>query len=427
MSVRIPGRGRSTREGITGISIAGFKSIAGRQRVDVRPLTVLAGVNSSGKSSMLQPLLLLKQTLLNEYDPGPLLLDGPNARFTSSEQVLSHVNRRRTSFTVGIEVGHHYAVETTFRRGRNASGFSVASTRLVSGSDDITVRSGMTTAEIEKATRSARERDAAGLEWALVPIDGSFLVPFATEGAQTWDLGLEAVWPVVGHLREIIHVPAWRGSPQRSYPTTGLNPAFPGTFDTYVASVIAQWRGRADSRHRLAEQDLEALGLTSELSARPVDETRVELLVGRLPEQQAGQGNLENIADVGFGVSQVLPVVVAMLTAAPGQLVYIEEPEIHLHPRAQLALAGMAVRAANRRARVVLETHSSLLLRGIQTAIAAKDIGRDQVGMHWFSRSTNGTTTVRTAEVGDDGSFGEWPVDFDEVTLAAERAYLDIS
>jgi predicted ATPase len=71
--------------GITSISVAGYKSLAKEQTIEIRPLTILAGANSSGKSSIMQPLLLLKQTLDAQYDPGPLLLDGPNVNFTSAE------------------------------------------------------------------------------------------------------------------------------------------------------------------------------------------------------------------------------------------------------------------------------------------------------------------------------------------------------
>ena len=56
-----------------------------------------------------------------------------------------------------------------------------------------------------------------------------------------------------------------------------------------------------------------------------------------------------NIADVGFGVSQVLPVLVALIVAEPGQLVYLEQPELHLHPRAQVALARVLADAAKQR------------------------------------------------------------------------------
>jgi recombinational DNA repair ATPase RecF len=61
-----------SEKGITKITIEGFKSISQKQSIEIRPLTILAGANSSGKSSIMQPLLLLKQTLNASYDPGPL-------------------------------------------------------------------------------------------------------------------------------------------------------------------------------------------------------------------------------------------------------------------------------------------------------------------------------------------------------------------
>src|ERR1700724_1183050 len=79
--------------GIAEIKVAGFKSISDEQSIEIRPLTILAGANSSGKSSMMQPLLLLKQTLEASYDPGPLLLHGPNAKFTSADQIFSRLGK----------------------------------------------------------------------------------------------------------------------------------------------------------------------------------------------------------------------------------------------------------------------------------------------------------------------------------------------
>ena len=76
-------------EEITEIAVQGFKSLYDEQRIAVRPLTILAGANSSGKSSIMQPLLMMKQTLDATYDPGPLKLGGPNVYFTSAEQFLS--------------------------------------------------------------------------------------------------------------------------------------------------------------------------------------------------------------------------------------------------------------------------------------------------------------------------------------------------
>src|SRR3989442_7072589 len=102
-------RPEHNREGITRITVAGFKSISQEQSIEIRPLTILAGANSSGKSSMMQPLLLLKQTIEAAYDPGALRLDGPNVRFSESKQIFSRGKdaRSRRDFAVGVDVAQH--------------------------------------------------------------------------------------------------------------------------------------------------------------------------------------------------------------------------------------------------------------------------------------------------------------------------------
>ena len=135
---------------------------------------------------------------------------------------------------------------------------------------------------------------------------------------------------------------------------------------------------RITQKLKQLSKDLERLGLTWKVTAKRINDAQVELQVGRLPHAaKGGARDLVNIADVGFGVSQTLPVLVALLVAEPGQLVYIEEPEIHLHPRAQSAMAQILADAAKRGVRVVIETHSQLLLLGIQTLVAEGKLSPD--------------------------------------------------
>ena len=115
---------RQKGEGITKIAVKGFKSIAEECEIDIRPLTILAGANSSGKSSIMQPLLMLKQTLEAPYDPGPLLIDGPNVQFTEASQFLSTLPSKKgiDSFQVRLETHKSNvfnAVRITFRKGKN--------------------------------------------------------------------------------------------------------------------------------------------------------------------------------------------------------------------------------------------------------------------------------------------------------------------
>ncbi|MGH7596647.1 MAG: AAA family ATPase [bacterium] len=223
-------------------------------------------------------------------------------------------------------------------------------------------------------------------------------------------------------------MPGLRGNPERAYKTTAIDSQFPGTFENYVASVVNHWQLTEDRRLRNLGNALETLALTWKVEAKQVDGTQVELHVGRLPHgSRSGLKDMVSIADVGFGVSQTLPVLVALLTAEAGQLVYLEQPEIHLHPRAQVALAQVLADAANRGVRVVAETHSSLLLLGVQSLVAEGKISPDKIKLHWFKRRNDGVTEVTSADLDEAGAFGDWPEDFADVALETESRYLDAS
>jgi len=233
--------------------------------------------------------------------------------------------------------------------------------------------------------------------------------------------------PIESLITDTIHLPGLRGSPERTYPITAVERAFPGLFSTYTASIVAQWQQHQNySMLDAGDRHMRHLGLADGVRARRVNDTEVDLHVARLPGGRSARSeDTVSIADVGIGVSQTLPVVVSLLVAKPGQTVYIEQPEIHLHPRAQFRLADVLVEAANRGVRVVVETHSSITLLGIQAAVAERMIRGHDVALHWFSRDRLGQTRVQSVEMGESGELGDWPEDFSDVYLQAQGRYLD--
>lgn len=429
---------------ISGITVRGFKSICGEQHLDIRPLTILAGANSSGKSSFMQPLLLLKQTLESPGDPGSLLLDGPNVRFTNASQVLSQVQGKSpcSEFAVRIDLIEEGSLELVFKP-EARKGFELKTMIYRSGLAQSVITPGMSHGDIIKLLPSHLKdmhkqfgKDGkTSFRWTVRP-ERCFLV-FELESsgksrriARFWpgSYGLSPSQIFVPYIQGIIYLPGLRGDPSRTYPKTAGGPDFQGTFEPYVASVIAKWQdngGKAQSK-KLGKA-LEAMGLTWKVKARFLNDTEVELKVGRLAHgKRGGAQDLVSIADVGFGVSQALPVIVALLAARPGQLVYLEQPEIHLHPLAQRRLAGILKDAVERGAIAVVETHSALLLREVQTLIAKKELRKEDVALHWLQRDAHGETTVQTAELDDNGAYGDWPEDFDKTELEAESEYLDV-
>jgi len=94
-----------------------------------------------------------------------------------------------------------------------------------------------------------------------------------------------------------------------------------------------------------------------------------------------------NLADVGYGVSQVLPLLVEASTASPDQYLLLQQPEIHLHPQAQAALGTLfAELAAANHCRLILETHSDYVIDRIRQEVAAGRIPTDMVALLYFHR-----------------------------------------
>ena len=428
---------------ITAISIKGFKSFYKKCNIKFRPLTILAGANSSGKSSAMQPLLLLKQTLESSYDPGPLLIFGADVRFTSSKQLLSKLKGkdRTNSFEIGIELDEAHSIFETFmekpKKGLELSELAyLSSTGLEVKLNANSVHESLVNISLFKEyleeLNKLKERNKMDIEFEFkVRRSRCFLTVILTNKGGDPIPGVIPLFPpqieqFEKAIRKLIHVPALRGNPERTYKTTATGPTYSGTFDNYVASIIHSWQISNNENLSKIGKDLELLGLTWKVSSRPLDDTQVEIKVGRLMHSdKGGAKDLVNIADVGFGVSQTLPVLVALLIAEPGQLVYIEQPEIHLHPRAQYSMAQLLSEAAKRGVQVIIETHSTFLLLGVQSLVAEGKLSSEDVMLQWFKRDDKGVTEVYSANLDNAGRFGDWPEDFAEVELLAESRYLD--
>ena len=415
--------------GIRSISVRGFKCLAEESRIEIRPLTILAGANSSGKSSIMQPLLLMKQTLEASYDPGPLLLNGPNVKLTSVDQFIPRPRVDLDTRSLSVQVATDLTYSITFSSSRGHK-IEISEMRIETKGN--------------RALRLTLSRKGPDLYedlsrflskgWPLVPSgtiatyrDRCFLAVTSESPNEDDSFPTMKFSSFPTHdLARMIHVPGLRGNPERVYERTAAGPSFPGTFEKYVASIIADWTDNHDDRSIRLGKMLGQLGLTQEISVQRLNEAQLEVRVGRLPEVNSRGKDMVNVADVGFGVSQLLPVLVALLVADEGQLVYVEQPELHLHPRAQHVLARIMVDAAKRGVRLVAETHSALLLLQVRTLLAQGEIDPELVRLHWFARDPgNGTTSIDTANLDKDGAFGGWPEDFGDVELMAEGAYLD--
>jgi hypothetical protein len=422
---------------ITKIVVEGFKSIKTPQAMPVRRLTIIAGPNSAGKSSIMQPLLLLKQSIESPYDPGPLKLLGVNAKFSSGHQLLTRDKSGAVTdtFSIGLDVGGETI--KSYYRWEEKKGFELV--KMSCGTIDTELQDyspASSPTDLKDKMRSVYkglfdQKDEAPFKNLSFQVlrDRSFFTIAALHEKGAKILEYPLAHRLVQSVRNLIHLPGLRGNPERTYPVSAVSSFFPGLFQDYTASLIVSWQNKEDEEKTEGLRlDMKRLGLSWKVRATQKDDTQVEIEVGRLPNPKSGGAfDVVNIADVGLGVSQTLPVLVALRAATENHTIYIEQPEIHLHPRAQVTLAEVIVSATKRGITVILETHSSAMIRRIQTLIAEGEIDHMDVSLNWFSRDGDGFTIVTNATPDEAGAYGEWPEDFDDVSLELESDYLTAS
>lgn len=138
----------------------------------------------------------------------------------------------------------------------------------------------------------------------------------------------------------------------------------------------------------------------------------------KLRYQEISMGDKSNERrpiNVGFGITYILPIVVALLKAEPGDLVIIENPECHLHPRAQRRIGEMISNISSAGVQIIVETHSDHVLNGIRLSVKRGDLdkqntqilftAREDIGRHYHSN-------VYSPVVLDNGDLEEWPEGF---------------
>lgn len=406
--------------------------------INVNGLTIIAGSNSSGKSSFMQPFMILKQTVENNSDGESLIINGENASLTEGHQLFCKKDSGNKTFSVFIE---------NLKKNRNESskiefGYSKKDgfTALESSNDDFVIKKGMHKKEIDFLVNQLKEKDEffknvfdkMGQENPLIPkikSKRSFLsIEFSPKSTpyvnqHVFSFGISPTGDIEEFVGKIIHIPGIRSNPERQYKIERYNKRFQGRFDKYTASIIYNWGIKEKIKLETLIGLIRELGLASNINAQKVNEAHISLNISRY--FGADESDVVDLSDVGFGLSQILPILVAVIEANKDNIIYIEQPEIHLHPLAQYKLANILCRYVKKGKKLVIETHSSIFIRGLQTEIAKGNISNKEVSLNWFTQDTFGETKVYESEVDEIGAFGDWPADFDDTYLKADSEYLD--
>jgi AAA15 family ATPase/GTPase len=162
-------------------------------------------------------------------------------------------------------------------------------------------------------------------------------------------------------------------------------------------------------------EELRKLGLIEDFNVNAISEQRQEYEV---KIKTRGSEDWVDLPDVGFGISQVLPVLVQCFYAPKDSIILMEQPEIHLHPSAQSALADIMIDVINscengkpRNIQLIIETHSEHFLRRLQRRIAEDESLKDKVSAY-FADITKSPPTLDTLEMDLFGNITNWPKDF---------------
>ncbi len=371
------------------IGLINFKAFA-CQELALEPLTLLTGLNSSGKSTVLQALALLRQS----NDAGIL---GPHSATGESGLLL---NGELVELGTGQDVRHEsYLSDDPDICISLADGDASHTWRAVYGTED----------DLLLLRRELPEED---LQQA---IPTRFTGLFGT-GFQY--LKADRITPAVSYPRSrhavVTHGSLGaRGEHTVNYLRTNQDQLIPNP-------SLAREEEPSLTLLPQVEAWLQCLCPGVNLEAIGIDGTgTVRLSYGF--GMGASASNRYRPTNVGFGLTYALPVVVACLAAEAGSLILLENPEAHLHPQGQTWLAHLACAAAAAGVQVVMETHSDHVLNGLRLSIKNGRLPANSAAVHYFRRS-NLATEVISPRIDNDGMLSDWPQGFfDEWESSLEK------
>ncbi len=209
-------------------------------------------------------------------------------------------------------------------------------------------------------------------------------------------------------LRAITYLGPLRSYPERLYTISGVSRdsvGIQGEFTPHILyhgsetrKKINEWFKRFDILYELKVSEFEEMQLVGKYVSITLNDKRTKTPV--------------TLADVGFGINQVLPVIIEGVASPPNTIICVEQPEIHLHPRLQAELAEMIIETSKNGKQWIVETHSELLIRRIQRRIRGGALNPDDVSVLYVNPGDDGSK-IEVLELDEDGDFtDEWPHGF---------------
>lgn len=416
-------------------------------KVDCAPITGFFGTNSSGKTSIIQFLLMLKQTKDASDRAISIQLNGDLALLGTFRDILHrHETQNELKWEIGFKLDQDLSVLDPSKK----------ATAVISKSRDLSVST--VNANSNGAPRSTRlEYNLGETSFSLSEKEnqgGHFDLVFKTSAGLNNDFQFTRTqgraWKLPGpvksysfpdqartyfqnaafladlekcyedQLDKIFYLGPLRQHPKREYLWARSRPSDVGQQGELAIAAILSATESGEKRNirkgttlrsfqEIVAYWLKHMGLIEEFKVVEIAENS-NLWQAKVKTRKGAEEVL--LTDVGFGISQVLPVVTLLQYVPEGSTVVLEQPEIHLHPLAQAGLADVIIQAAvHRKVQVILESHSEHLLLRLQRKIAEDTLANSDVKLY-FCDAPLGESILTPLKVDLLGNIENWPKNF---------------
>lgn len=443
------------------LRIHNFKTWKDTKNIRMAPITLFFGANSSGKSSIGQFLMMLKQTVESPDRKAVFYPGGKNSavQLGSYQEMVFHRNpENKISFEYQWDLQNSLQIKDRIT-GQTYTGNNISFEAVVGLGDKqklvvdslkykLFANEEQTLAvELAHKTGAKSEYKADAEQYNLVRKkmrawslkDAVRFYGFPDEVVayyQNADFVQELNLRHEKLFQSLFYLGPLRTKAERLYSWTGIEPESVGfTGENTVAAILASRSRKISLGNKRPAKPLEEIialklkemGLIEEFNVKSISDKRQEYEV---KVRSKGSKDWVDLPDVGFGISQVLPVLVQCFYAPHGSIILMEQPEIHLHPSAQSALADVMIdvinskeNGANRNIQLIIETHSEHFLRRLQRRIAEDQLSEEKVSAY-FANITKTPAVLEPLQIDIFGNIQNWPENFfgDEMGDITEQA-----
>ena len=425
---------------LTQINLTNFKCFE-LLKLPLGALTLLSGANASGKSSILQALVLLHQTFRDNPWSPRLMLNGSVVNLGSVTDVMDQVHG---SDRLGIGlIDETVSCEWSFFGGRRDMSLAVDQVTVGGQTYDYStqkdtdfhllpdifqIRAHLEYVRVSSAAAAIRqrERDAGGEGAELfrriavaIREEEEREAPATREVERAARRERLAARRLAQRLQNLTYITAEREGPRDIYTLANETVIAVGPTGENAASVLYQGLGERIAAERIRPGAVPTL--------LPQVEARLgaffpgcALQVQQVPNVNAVTLGIRISPDTdflrpvhcGFGITQVLPIIVAALSVPKDSILLIENPEVHLHPSGQALMGQFLAEVAHSGVQVIVETHSDHILNGIRRAVKSAQLPAEEVAIHFFRPRSAGSPQVLTPTLDRSGNIDVWPEGF---------------